>query len=345
MKTRCRQMAAACLLLAALILTGCGYKNLPVPPAQMVPQAISDLRFVEDGKEGRLEWTYPVKTVTGADLVAIDSFELFAATIAAKDYCPTCPIPFGPPQVLPAGESRIEGKKKIASTPAPGLVPGNKYFFKVRSRTSWWVSSDDSNTVTFVWHVAASPPQDLRVKAGTRNLELTWQPPSSMADGSPLAAPVRYQVQRGEGGQTFANIAVLETPHYIDGSVRVGIEYSYRVRALTLLDGEEIAGQASAVASAAVANAPVLVPPSGVGIAPIATGIRIYWDAVDGAAGYRVYRRAAGDDDYRRVGEVGPEANAFIDQSARHGVVYYYAVTTLGAGDAESVQSRPASSR
>jgi hypothetical protein len=344
MRAQWQKMAAACLLLAALILPGCGYKNLPVPPAQMVPKAVTDLHFIEEGKEGRLEWTYPVETVTGANLVAIDSFELFTATIAAKDYCQTCPIPFGPPRALQAGETRIEGKNKTASAPTPELLPGNKYFFKLRSRTSWWVSSEDSNVVTFVWHVTANPPRDLHIKAGTRNLELTWQPPPSMADGSPLPAPVRYQVQRSEDGKAFANIAVLETPRYVDSLVRPGIEYSYLVRALTRLDGEEIAGQASPVATVTIANAPVLLPPSGVSISLTATGTRISWDAVDGAAGYRVYRRAANADDFQRIGEVGPEANAFVDQSARHGVVYYV-ITTLGAGDGESVQSRPASSR
>ena len=351
MRIECKKTVTVCSLLAAVVLSGCGYKNPPVPPEQVVPKAVNDLRFVGAGQEGRLEWTYPVETVTGNDLVAIDSFELFQASVAVKDYCPDCPIPFGQPQILPAGEPTIQGKKRTASIETPQLTPGKKYFFKVRSRTSWWVASDDSNTVSFVWNVTASAPRGLRAKIGNKDIALAWYPVTAMADGSPLTAPARYQVQRSDDGHAFTAIAVVQSPHYVDNSVNLGQKYSYRVLALTRAMGVattttgEVESDMSNVVTATLVAASALVPPSRIGVAVTAAGSRVYWDPVENAAGYRVYRRAAAESDYQRLGEARAEANIFIDKSAREGVTYYYVITTLGADGLESPQSSPATSR
>ena len=343
MKARRGKMAAVtCGLLVAIVLSACGYKNLPVPPEQVVPKAVTDLRFVSEGKEGRLEWTYPVASVTGEGLAGIDSFELFQASVAVKDYCPTCPIPFGQPQTLPAGETTIQGKKRIATAQTPRLISGYKYFFKVRSRTSWWVSSDDSNVVAFAWNVVANAPQGLSARAGSKNAALTWQPVTAMTDGSPLTAPARYQVQRSDDGKPFITIAIVAGPLYVDNGVSLGHNYSYRVLALTLTDGAETAGDASDTVAAALINPPL--PPSGVGVAVTSSGPRVYWDGAENAAGYRVYRRAADERSYQRLGDTSAVVNIFIDKSAREGVIYYYVITTLNALGEESVQSRPAAS-
>ena len=344
MKARGKK-AAVCSLLTVVILSACGYKNPPVPPEQVVPKAVNDLRFVGDGQKGRLEWTYPLKTATGADLAAIDSFELFQTSVAAKDYCPTCPIPFDQPRTLPAGENTIQGKKRTASAEVSPLVPGNKYFFKVRSRTSWWVASDDSNIVTFVWHVAASAPQALAAKASRENIALTWQPVTALVDGSPLTEPARYQVQRSDDGAAFAAIAVAASPGYVDNGVHPGQKYSYRILALAPVDGVETAGGMSDVVAATLVNTPMLTPPSGLGVAVTAAGVRVYWDRAADAVGYRVYRRAVSESAYQRLGDVRAEANIFTDKSAREGMAYSYVVTTLGADGEESAQSRPVSPR
>ncbi len=51
---------AATLWLGATLLvsSGCGYKNLPVPPESVVPVAVQDLRYVVDDKGVKLSWTF-----------------------------------------------------------------------------------------------------------------------------------------------------------------------------------------------------------------------------------------------------------------------------------------------
>ena len=58
------KIAGVSLLVGVLFLIGgCGYKNEPVPPENVVPRSIEDLRYTVNDKEVRLSWAYPVKTI------------------------------------------------------------------------------------------------------------------------------------------------------------------------------------------------------------------------------------------------------------------------------------------
>jgi fibronectin type 3 domain-containing protein len=67
-------------------------------------------------------------------------------------------------------------------------------------------------------------------------------------------------------------------------------------------------------------------------VQPRAGGIEISWSGVDGAAGYRVYRRQA---ESRTWGEplvtLPAEARSHLDSTARYGERYIYTVTTMAS--------------
>ncbi|MDJ0624566.1 MAG: hypothetical protein QNJ17_16500, partial [Desulfocapsaceae bacterium] len=172
------------LLAAAVLvsLAGCGYKTDPVPPQSVVPEAINDLRYILDEKGARLTWSYPLETIEGQGLTAIDSFELFRAEMPLKDFCSTCPIPFGDP-IRIEGEEIPKDERKTEEYVSGLLRSGNKYFFKVRSRTSWWAASGDSNVVSFVYHTPAAAPDNVAVSIGDRRVKLRWSPVEELIDG------------------------------------------------------------------------------------------------------------------------------------------------------------------
>lgn len=76
---------------------GCGYKDKPIAPSQIVPVAVTDLQYQLDEKGVTLYWSYPNKTVTGTKVVDIASFDLYRAVVAVDEHCETCPSPL-PPQ-------------------------------------------------------------------------------------------------------------------------------------------------------------------------------------------------------------------------------------------------------
>ncbi|MCD8077055.1 MAG: fibronectin type III domain-containing protein [Lachnospiraceae bacterium] len=55
--------------------------------------------------------------------------------------------------------------------------------------------------------------------------------------------------------------------------------------------------------------------------------ITVTWTSVDGAEGYRIYRKKSGATSYKKVGEVSGQSTAsFTDTSCKAGVTYYYTV-------------------
>ena len=45
------------LVLIIFGVAGCGYKTMPIPPGEIVPKAITDLRYELDEKGVTLNWT------------------------------------------------------------------------------------------------------------------------------------------------------------------------------------------------------------------------------------------------------------------------------------------------
>ena len=345
------KIAGVFFLVGVLFLIGgCGYKNEPVPPENVVPRAIEDLSYTVNDKEVRLSWSYPVKTISGTSLSVIDSFELFRAEIPIDKYCGNCPIPFAEPLDIPGGVP-VDGKvRRSGSYKSSLLQSGHKYFFKIRSRTSWWASSNDSNVVSFIWFEPAAAPENVTVIPGDSEIALSWSPVTRRLDGEPVQKPVSYQVLRSTGGKDFEKIGELLTgTQYVDRQVRNGQKYFYTVQSI-LAHGDEFVdgGVSEDVASTPVDRTPPM-PPVGVTAVWTSGGVKIFWDQSDVAdiGGYRVYRRAADKDSYELLGKVDPAYTIFVDTQAKDSMRYYWAVTAIDQAKPmnESEKSREATIR
>jgi fibronectin type 3 domain-containing protein len=345
------QVAGTVMIAAALLLTGgCGLKNLPVPPESVVPTAITDLRYTIVDNGVKLTWSFPVKTIQGAAITDISSFELYLAEIPLADFCENCPIPFGKP-VEVGGGVPFDGKiRRTVTYDFGALRYGHKYFFKVKSRASWLAASGDSNIVSFTWLEQAAAPQNLKAMAGDRQVSLSWQPVTTFADGKSLTGPASYQVMRSVGGADFEKIGSLTgEAKYVDRQVRNGVKYFYAVQTMFTHEGEQVAGKTSEKVTAIPLDQTAPLPPTGVTAVRTGVGIKIFWDKseAEDLGGYLVYRRSANEDKYTRLGKVEPEYNLFVDREAGEEVRYYYAVTAIDTSTPpnESNKSREATVR
>lgn len=338
-------LSAALIVLAAL--DGCGFKTLPVAPQALVPRTITDLRYELSEKGVTLTWSYPIETVTGKDLTDIDSFVLYRAVVPADSYCDTCPIPFGKPIDLPGGALPGEGRK-TATYEATLLRPGNLYFFKVRSKAGWLAESQDSNLVQFIWQIPPKAPTGLTAEVRDSAVSLSWQPVTNHIDGTPVTAPVRYQVSRSEGGASFVNIGPLVADNeYIDTTADNSRKYFYRVQAMSVYaQGSVGGGLSESVAATPVDRTPPAVP---VDVQAVRTGsgVKIIWNPVkdEDVSGYRVYRRQPGGGNPVLVGEVKIPYNLYEDKTAPSGAGrLLYSVSSVDRSDPanESARSREA---
>lgn len=322
-------------LTALVILTGlggCGYKDRPVPPQQVVPKAIADLRYQLSEKGVSLYWSYPIETVTGDDISYIDTFEMFRAVVPVDDYCENCPIPFGQPIRIPGGALPNEGRK-TAGYDATLLRPGNLYFFKVRSKTGWWAESPDSNIVSFLWNTPAAAPQELTAVAGDTQVELRWQPVKAYLDGTPVSEPIKYQVYRSLGGGSFEKLGKpMDTTRYTDKQVINSRTYQYKVQAISMYEQGTVGGGSTKQVTAAPVDRTAPAVPDGVRAIKTAKAIKVFWNKVDAKdlKGYRVYRRVGNAAEATFVGKVDVPYNIFIDTNPpQPGATVHYSVSSI----------------
>jgi hypothetical protein len=342
--------AGSLLLVGALVFTGgCGYKNSPIPPQEIVPKVIEDLRYTVTDTGALLTWTYPTETVMGKDIEEISSFELFRSEVALSDYCSTCPIPFADPIIIPGGITAAE-TRRVAEYESGMLRSGYKYFFKVRSRTNWWASSNDSNIVTFIYHTPAAAPVGLEVIPGENRLTLQWQPVTAHIDGKPVDLPLSYQVMRSTDSKDFVEIGgPLAARQFVDTTVETGKTYSYRVKSNLLFEDSLMQGSVSDTISAVVAD---ITPPAvvdGVRVVSSNTDNRIFWEGVEDEdlAGYKIYRRPADRKKAELIGEVGATQTLFVDENPLPETAVYYTVTAIDNANPanESKMSKEATTR
>ncbi|MDX9896963.1 MAG: hypothetical protein RBS34_16050 [Desulfofustis sp.] len=343
---------AGTVLVLAMVLGagGCGFKTDPVPPASIVPEAIDDLRYTVDDKGVTLNWTYPVETIQGSNIVDISAFDVYRATVALEDVCDTCPIPFGEPMEIPGGETVEAGKPKVAVYQTSLLRPGHKYFFKVRSRTSWWAASADSNIVSFVWTQPPVAPAGLSATPGDSLISLSWEPVTTLVDGRPVEGSITYQLLRSEEGKEFEALGEPSAAtSYRDSLVINGRKYFYKVQSLLSYQGHLVNGGMSAIISAEPVDQTPPPVPAGVVAVETDAGVKIVWEPVsdEQVAGYRVYRRAADRQQPELIGEVAVPYSLFVDSKADGATRYYYSVSAVdGATPAnESDLSREATTR
>ncbi|PIE64608.1 MAG: hypothetical protein CSA26_07665 [Desulfobacterales bacterium] len=326
------RIAGLFFLFTSLLTAGCGYKNDPVPPESVVPKAIEDLRYALDESGVRLTWSYPVKTIKNDELMEISSFDVYRAVISLDDYCADCPIPFGEPVEVPGGITSVEGKERVAEYQTSLLRPRHKYFFKVRSRNSWWADSADSNIVSFVWNIPAQPPTGLTAQAADSRITLNWQPVTKLIDNRDIDGSISYQVMRSTGGKEFEVTGnPVNQTRFVDSLVVNGQNYFYKVQSLLDFKGHMIAGGVSDVVTASPIDQTPPPIPSGVKAVQSGTDIKVFWDPSGDTevAGYRVYRRMATEKKAQLVAEVMIPVTLFVDKNVPKDVKVYYSVTAF----------------
>ena len=334
-----RAAGAVIVLTALLTAGGCGYKSDPVPPESVVPRAIDDLRYTIDESGVRLTWSYPAKTIKGSDMVDVSSFDIYRAVIPLAEICTSCPIPFGEPIEIPGGMTSEEGRIRTAEYRTSLLRSGHKYFFKVRSRNSWWAASADSNIVSFLWHIPAAAPENLQAVADDSRISLSWKPVATLIDGSAADGKISYQVLRSQGGKEFGAVgSSVSQPAFVDSQVINGQKYFYKVQSQLSFEGNLVDGGVSEVVSASPVDKTPPPPPSGVRAVHTGSTIKVFWDPSSDPAvsGYRVYRRPADKTKPELIGEVKAAFTLFEDSQPPEGVRVYYSVTAIDQSKAAS---------
>jgi hypothetical protein len=318
-------------------LAGCGFKDHPVPPQQVIPLPISDLSYKLDESGVTLSWSYPSRTVTSRDIVDISSFKIYRAVMSPDDYCSTCPVPFAAPLIIPghASPDKDQKQKKVVYK-ASLLRPGNIYLFKVRSMGGWWAESKDSNIVSFYWQIPPMAPTKLTAIPKDSGITLSWQPTVSKLDNSPISGTIQYQVYRSVDDNRFRPRGQpLTETSFIDNDTINHKEYFYKVQALSVYpEGVVGGGKTGSISASSIDLAPPPVP-AGIRVISTGGGVRIFWEPVKAVdlQKYLVYRRSCGEKTAKLIGTVNAPFAMYMDseisEKSRLDSVIFYSVSSV----------------
>lgn len=367
---RPRRAARAALLLAFLLppaLVACGRRGPPVAPERRLPAAVQDLTAAVMGEGVRLSWTLPRIRVDRSPLKELARAEVYRRAEAPGTAEPPRPALltfrglFGPPAELAGfervaaiplktpGTAEVRGDR-VTYTDAEGLAFGRRYTYVVLAVDAQGRPSPPSNRVLVALAPPPEPPSRLVAQAGDGEVRLTWEPPSRLIDGSPVAEPLLYDVFRtaapGPPPARPLNAEPLRTPAYLDLTVQNETTYYYAVRAR--LAAGPVSRPTEPVAATPEDRTPPAQPRGLVAVAA-AGAVRLAWQAVGDPdlAGYHVYRSATPGRGYQRLTERPHSATTYVDAAVRPGETYYYVVTAVDRARRanESVPSPEASAR
>ncbi|MFF4257557.1 PA14 domain-containing protein [Streptomyces sp. NPDC001663] len=172
--------------------------------------------------------------------------------------------------------------------------------------------------------------------SATGKAKLTWSRNKEMD----LAG---YRVYRRLKGTSFDSkpLATTTSTSYTDTTLPVtGQTYYYEVRAYDRV-GNESAGTADqgvTTVDRVAPGVPTIVKATGE-VTPTGStgGLEVGWNAVEGAASYRVFRAATKSGTYTELGST--DKLSYLDASAAESVVYYYQVSAVDAAGNESARS------
>ncbi|MBI4666573.1 MAG: fibronectin type III domain-containing protein [Nitrospinae bacterium] len=247
---------------------------------------------------------------------------------------------------------KISGRENVEylDKGAGKLKDGQNYYYKVVAYNDEGERSEPSEAGNVVAKGGPNPPLSLLAESGLiREIRLAW-------GNSDDEDTVGYKVFRGESETgEFAEIADLSESAlgYVDKPrerdkhiLEDGKTYWYRV---VSYNRDKKPGNPTTPASAASRAK----PPAPTGVSIAASGVRtvsVSWDKSPDpdVSAYRIYRHTAPDGVFMAIKELsGRTVTEYTDQDKsgdklKDGLAYYYRVTAVNSGGAESELSAPA---
>ena len=192
--------------------------------------------------------------------------------------------------------------------------------YKVTDTSSWLRVFSPEYTIT------AAAPDNVTLtgaKAVSDGIQVTWQ----AANGAE-----QYRVYRKDAANPkWKGIATVTGTSWTDKTAQAGVKYTYTVRGIsangTLSPGFDTTG-----VSATIPAAPTPTTPDNVtlGSAKVSgSTIVVTWQAANGAAQYRVYRKDAANPKWKGIANV--TGTSWTDKTAKAGVTYTYTVRGISA--------------
>ena len=305
-------MKLGALLLAAALLSACGYVGPPMPPTLDIPVTVSDFQAWESGENIEFAFTLPAKTTENLDLKSIRSIE------------------------LRIGENEPSSKLVALSIAKPGpftsQVPaqpwiGKTVVLQVRATGPKGKASAWSNPVSLSVIQPLATPSTPKPQNVERGVELTW-----------TGTGPRYRIFRAEGNGQPQRLTDTDSPRYLDETTAYGTRYRYLVQAIAAENQWSVVSEPAEIIPED--KFPPAVPER-LSAIPAPQSIELSWtrNTEMDFRGYNIFRSVDNGpfDTYASL----IEAPTFSDSKVEAGKKYRYAVSAVDLTGNESERTIP----
>jgi hypothetical protein len=357
------------LLTVAWVATipACGHRGDPLPPLRHTPPGLAEFRLAQRGDALEVSLLTPAASVDGIAFERLVVEILYAE--GAKDLdkagtrrelqayprqrvVETLPLP-APGTIARAAARGIVGREKGPRTLTLALVAQEQVVApgELKARlVDAGVRLDWAGEVPKPVSAAVLPPRPPGFGLPPASPKAPEgegpKAPGAPVDSGGVLKVTTVEVRKS-GFQVYRRVGTenhrlplgqqpLEERSFTDAAAPRGATACYVVRAAASID-PLVESAASNEACLEVRDIVSPAAPTGAAVLPRERGLEVLWtpSPEDDLAGYRVYREAPGEP-RARVADVEPARSAWLDTSARPGVVYQYDVTAFDRAGNES---------
>ena len=323
------------LLLCLVLLAGaCGKKMTPFAPDRVLPAPVREFRLTQEGDSLVVSWLLPRVNLLGQPLTQVQGCRVYRAAVrgvspealGSADYVLYADIDLAYPQ-----QGEVKGEAMLFRDRE--LAPDHRYYYRVVAYDQGGYLGGWSKTLSQAWGWLPRAPGQLKAVPGDKIVSLSWSPVTALQDGSPVRDLGGYVVYRLSGAGPWIRVtpAPVAQNSFEDVAVLNDVEYTYNVLAVRPLGGDVLASQDSATQKTMPEKR--TAPPPVLNILAVATsqGVELRWEPspVADVAGYRVYRRTAGEEKYTPLTKELITKPYFVDAGVDRGQTYHYYVTAV----------------
>lgn len=332
-------LCSGCLLL--LFLTAaCGKIGEPLPPLIQIPRPVLDLTARQQGGEVILSWTLPRLNTDGSTATTLASIQIYRVIRAPASTTEAIPS---------AGDSDLW--RVLKAQPASGReerqnvrdllkevdlteVLGREFSYAIKVFNLKGQTAGFSNVANLWLQPVPHPPGRPNLNPSEKFVKVSWAPPATNIDGSPVVSGLTFNLYRTSAEGSFTETPLNPSPvsdvSYRDRSIRLGKTYAYRVRAVLETGRGWVESRDSE--EAFLLHRDVYPPstPQQLTLVVAREFLSLAWfpNSETDLAGYHVFRRQ-GRGDFQRLTSSVLQRPSYTDRDLQKGHIYSYRVAAI----------------
>ena len=324
------------LLIILLLLTtaACGRRMTPYAPDMVLPAPVRNFQLTQEGDALVLSWQLPQKNLLGQPLIQIEGCRVYRAVmrgvsaelLASSDFSPYADIDLTYPQ-----QGEVHGESVLCRD--RDLAPDHRYYYRVTVYNQDGYNGGWSRTLSHAWGWLPRTPENFKAVAGDKLVNLSWSPVTKLQNGAPILDMAGYLIYRRSGGGIWIRVtpAPVRGNKFQDVAVLNDVDYTYRVNAVRRLGGDLLASLDSATRTVMPQKTTPPAPVTNFFAVPTSQGVELRWELspAPDVAGYRLYRRLAGQEKYILLTPKLVQKPYFVDTQVTRGQTYNYYVTAV----------------